>query len=239
MTTDIFIRSYHKDIPWLKYMLKSVYKNLTGYRKIVLCIPLRDKEAFVEFYDPQYGLTIVYSENYEDDYLGQQVSKLTAHLHTDADVIMYLDSDSIIKRKTDVSEFMKNGKPIIWKTKYTSVGDSGVWKPVTEKVMCRNVQYEYMRRFPFIFFRSSLIGLDDYVRRQHGCPVARYVMKQPYRHFSEFNALGAYCDIAESKRYEIIDTETVDMPESPINQYWSWGGITDQIKSEIEGVLND
>jgi hypothetical protein len=50
------------------------------------------------------------------------------------------------------------------------------------------------------------------------------------------NALGAFIDRFESDRYFITDTE-VWMPPSVARQFWSWGGITPEIKSEIEGML--
>lgn len=36
---SIFIRTYEKDINWLKHCLHSIHKNLMGWDEIVICIP--------------------------------------------------------------------------------------------------------------------------------------------------------------------------------------------------------
>jgi hypothetical protein len=42
MQTDIFIRTYGKDLEWLKYCLRSVAKYCSGFRQIVIVIPKKD-----------------------------------------------------------------------------------------------------------------------------------------------------------------------------------------------------
>jgi hypothetical protein len=41
---DIFYKSYAKDFEWLYYSLKSIKKYLTGYNKIIIIIPEKEKE---------------------------------------------------------------------------------------------------------------------------------------------------------------------------------------------------
>jgi hypothetical protein len=56
------------------------------------------------------------------------------------------------------------------------------------------------------------------------------------RDFSEFNALGAYIDRYENDQYYIADTD-VWIPDSVARQYWSWGGITTDIQTEINKFI--
>src|SRR5690348_1072398 len=157
MTVDIFIRTYKNDLEWLTYCLHSIHKHLRGFRKIIISIPKDQVHLLIP-----YNLTqeiIVTEEVFQDDYLGQQVSKIFAFEHTDADFILFMDSDCIVKHLCNVSDFFRNGKPILLKTKYDQVGDAICWKAITEKFLGYEVEYEYMRRLPVIYHTSSLIHL--------------------------------------------------------------------------------
>jgi len=181
-----------------------------------------------------YNLTqevIVTEEIYEDDYLGQQVSKIYSFEHTDADYILFMDSDCIVKHPCNVSDFFRNGKPILLKTKYDQVGDAICWKSITEKFVGFSVEYEYMRRLPVVYERNTLLGLDAINEN-----IRQYIISQPNRAFSEFNAIGAFIDKFQKHKYEIIDTDD-EVPYSPVRQFWSWGGITKEVKAEIESYL--
>lgn len=239
MTTDIFIRSYRGDAEWFKYSIQSIQKYVTGYRKIILCVPAQDGTIFDEIIRPYKNIELVFSAAYSDDYLGQQISKLSAHKYSDADCYLYLDSDCIIGRKISVNDFIVEGRPILWKTAYASFHREGAfsWQAITAKAIGKTPNFEYMRRFPFVFLRSTLIEFADYIKRTHGIHVDRYIQKQPYRQFSEFNAIGFYADLFDNRRYDVRDTEAGPMPDSPILQFWSWGGILPEIKAKIEEAL--
>jgi hypothetical protein len=144
---------------------------------------------------------------------------------------MFLDSDCIVKRPCNVSEFFEDGKPVLLKTAYDKVGDAICWKGITEKFLGEELQFEYMRRLPIIYHRSTL---ENFIEK---FPKAKeYILSQPNRAFSEFNAVGGYVELNESENYEIVDTDN-GFPEAPIRQFWSWGGITKEVKQEIESYL--
>ena len=89
MNVDIFIRTYEKDLEWLKYALKSIHLHVTGYRNIVITIPNASllSGCSVE--------KVIQVKDLKDGYLGQQLTKMTANLYTDADAIVFWDSDVI------------------------------------------------------------------------------------------------------------------------------------------------
>jgi glycosyltransferase involved in cell wall biosynthesis len=233
MTTDIFIRTYEKDLEWLKYCLRSIHKYATGYRDIIVCIPETQKKLL-----DNWNLTaekIVTCPVYKEDYLGQQVSKIEAYKYSNAECIVFIDSDCHFTRKTNLQEeIFENGKPILYKTRYERVGDAIVWKGITENTVGAEVAYEYMRRMPMVFMRRTLQDASLFIRLKHDKEVSEYVMSQPGRHFSEFNYLGAFADINENDLYVIKDTEKEGCGNDYIKQKWSWGGITGDIKKELE-----
>jgi glycosyltransferase involved in cell wall biosynthesis len=229
MTVDIFIRTYKNDLQWLAYCLSSIHKHLRGFRKIIISIPKDQTHHLIQFNLTQE--TVVTEELFEDDYLGQQISKIFAFEHSDADYIMFLDSDCVIKHTCNVQDFFSDGRPILLKTKYEKVGDAICWKEITEKFVGFKVDFEYMRRLPVVYHRNSLVGLVDMFPN-----IKKYILNCDHRSFSEFNAIGAYIENFESERYEIVDTDD-EIPYSPVRQFWSWGGITSEVKQEIEQYL--
>jgi hypothetical protein len=174
---------------------------------------------------------------YKEDYLGQQVSKLQAYKYTDAEAIVFVDSDCCFKSPVDLSvELFEGELPIVYKTVYEHVGDAICWKEITEKTVGANLKYEYMRRLPFVFLSKTLKSASLYINILHDCNISDYVMRQPGRHFSEFNYLGAYAELNEKENYRFKDTEKEGYGNDYLKQNWSWGSITPEIKAELEAV---
>jgi len=68
-----------------------------------------------------------------------------------------------------------------------------------------------------------------------------YIMSQPYREFSEFNCLGFYLYEYHRDKFEWFDTSKHPESEWPtltVDQCWSWGGLTDEIKAKWENILS-
>ena len=228
---SIFIRTYHKDLKWLNFCLESIHKNLKGWDEIVICIPT-GQESLLSHLTQE---TVVTCKIYKDDYLGQQISKLNAHEYCKGDYILYVDSDVVFKPGADVRDYFHDNKPVILKAKYDSVGGAICWKKPTEKLFKETIDYEFMRRAPQLFHFSTLEMINESFP-----DLENYVMSQPYRKFSEFNALGFYAEKMQPESYEIIDiTNGVPewLPENKSVQKWSWGGITEDIQKELEGYL--
>lgn len=229
MNIDIVIRTYSKDLKWLDYALRSIQKHVTGYRSIVVAIPdarpLRHLTAE----------TVVEVEDLKDGYLGQQYTKMKAYEHTDADIIIFWDSDVMACEPVDVSEWIKDGKPIIYKTSFSLTQTP--WQPITEKALGFPVEYEYMRRMPLSYRADTLRACVRHIEDEHGLTLKDYLNRQPHRAFSEFNAIGAYAEKFEPENYHFIDTETVDMPKNKVDQMWSWSGLNEQDLSKINEYL--
>lgn len=225
---SIFIRTYHKDINWLRYCLKSIDKNLTGWSEVVICIPT-GQAHLVNFTRHK----VVTCKLYKDDYLGQQISKIQAHRHCSGDYILFVDSDVLFFPGADVRDYFSDNKPVILKDRYENVGDAMCWKEPTEKLFCETVEYEYMRRAPQLFRKDTLelFGV-------HFPHIEQYIEGQPYREFSEFNALGFFAEKMQPDSYEIIDISQHAAPENKAIQFWSWGGLDKNLK-EVKRIVGE
>lgn len=228
--TDIFIRTYKGDIEWLKYCLRSIDKFATGINNILICIPESQKEYLAPF-----GLTrekVITCPDYENDYIGQQISKLKAFEHSEADRIIFIDSDCVSFTEWSPQSFAVDEKPVILMTDYSQVGDAIRWKHITASFIGFTPEYEYMRRMPLMYYRSTLENLWAAMNAEGDFEAKVLAANE----LSEFNLIGAFAHLNEPDKYEFIDTNTY-LPELRMKQFWSWGGITKDIHEEIENML--
>jgi len=79
--------------------------------------------------------------------------------------------------------------------------------------------------------------LRRWAHYQHrGVPLCDYIKNQPYREFSEFNAIGAYAYLFHKERFEWVNTEDGPMPEPCARQFRSYDGLG-IYKDEIGKIL--
>jgi hypothetical protein len=233
MTTDIFIRTYHKDIEWLNYALASIHKHVRGWRNIVITIPHGQSHLLSHLTAEQ----VIEVEDLEDGYIGQQLTKMEAWKYTDADCVLFWDSDVLAKEPIDIhAEYFKDGKPILYKTKYSSLPGCP-WQAITEKALGVSLGWEYMRRMPIIHRRAALRDTVEFIEDAQGVSLRTYLDAQPHKAFSEFNAIGAIVDLLHMGEYTIIDTESIDMPHNKVEQFWSWGQIGPKELDRIKRAL--
>jgi hypothetical protein len=225
---SVFIRTYHKDIEWLMYSLESIHKNLIGWDEIVICIPV-GQESYLASLSKE---RVVTCKIYKDDYLGQQISKLKAHEYCKGDYILFVDSDVIFYPGAHVRDYFQDNKPVILKQHYSLVGEAKCWKQPTEDLFKETVDYEYMRRAPQLFHRSTLEKFNE-----NFPDIENHIQGLSYRKFSEFNALGFFAERVQPDEYEFIDLAHNSTPENKSKQFWSWSGCTNEDRFEIRKII--
>lgn len=233
MTCDIFIRSHSADFEWLKYCLRSIQRFATGFRRTVVVVPTGQI--------PPTGTaeTVFYVERYGDDYLLQQSTKLHADAYADAEFILFTDSDTIFTRPISPPDMIEDLRRPKWLyTAYCSLGndESQLWKNVTAKAVREPVEHEFMRRHPFIVRRTMLVEFRQWMLREHGMTLERYIMSQPAHEFSEWNALGAWLWLHRRNEVEWINTADDSTPTF-VHQHYSWGGLSEAIQANMEAAL--
>lgn len=224
---SVYIRTYEGDLEWLRYCLASLHRNLTGWDEIVVCIP----ESQVDKLQPLItSERVVTCPTYTDDYIGQQVSKLQAHLHVRGEFILFVDSDLVFHPGAKVSDYFQDTKPVILKQSYTRLVEQypelnyRKWQDVVNLVFGNRPYFEYMQRSPMLFRTKTLVALD-----QAFPLLADLALRQPYRLFTEYNVLGYFAECQEPSEYVFLDLEHVAPPPNLATQHWSWGGITPEI----------
>ena len=248
---DIFIRTYPGDYEWLYWCIRSIDKFVTGFRRIWIVSP-KDKPEWMTprmHKELHSGTPIewkVMNDETEDGYLAQQITKLYADVITDyqADYILHVDSDIVFTRPATPGDFftlplgsldLREQKMIWYYTPHDQIQTP--WQPIMEKFMGFHQPYEFMRRLPMMVPRWLYPKLREFCHMRHGMVISDYIRMQPQRAFSEFNALGAYAYFNHPDSFAWINTTTAPMPGPAARQFFSWGGITTEVKTEIDTIL--
>lgn len=234
MTTDIIIKSYRGDFPWLPYCLRSIQKFATGFRDIVIIIPETDSldhltvERVVKVREPE-----------GDGYMAQQVVKLHADTYTDADFILHIDSDCLFTRPSTPEDFLVDGKADWWITPMANASENAraAWIGPMRKCVGLEPEFEYMRRNTMMVPRQAYGLFRDFIHEKHGVSTEHYVMNQNGRQFSEYNSLGFFLHTHHPDMVHWRNTED-GFPQPRERQFWSWGGLTPEVKAEINEILS-
>ncbi len=249
MTTDIFIKTYPHDYKWLEYCLRSIAKFATGFRQTVVVYDLNDgNELFDQIMKTPYAEsislvgvpapTVKHGDGMRGEgYLWQQVCKLYADEYTDADEILYIDCDTVFNRPVTPETFRTDAGIIKWMMTPYEKTDTP-WKKVIETFLGETVEFEFMRRFPFVVPRWLLAELRDCCAELHGISLQTYVMAQGT--FSEFNAMGAFAYECYRDDFHWINTEEVppsQWPEVTVSQAWSHRKLTAEEHAGYEEFL--
>ncbi len=228
MTCDIFIRSYEKDFEWLKYCLRSIQRFATGFRNVIVVVPNGQT--------PPVGPVekVFFVHEGCDGYMHQQLTKLHADCFSDAEVFLFMDSDTIFTRPITAGAAFE---PWLY-TPYASLNDPNTmtWMKVVQKAIGVLPEYEFMRRHPLSVQRWMLQGLREFFWQRHGMSLESYIIAQPGHEFSEWNVIGAWLWYFHRSKVQWQNTdEKLGVPF--VHQSYSWGGLNDDIRKNLEAAL--
>jgi hypothetical protein len=238
---DLLVRSYWKDLEWLGYCLASIRRYCRGFRQTIVVVPKSSvpwlRRSGLQDGAEERGIRFVFCRDYPDDYLGQQVTKLLADMFTDAAYICHVDSDCVFQRPITPGDLIEHGRPMVFTRAGRELGRHDPWRKPTERFLGWPVGKDFMQRPPFLYPRWLYEELRDHAMATHGVDVETYIKAQPVRGFSEYNTLGAFAWHRHRTRFAWIDITDAMATEPFCRWYWSWGGIDDAIRTEIEGIL--
>lgn len=234
MKVSIFIRSFEGDMPWLTYCLRSVHKFAMDFHEVVVAVPENTKV------DHLTKERVVFVKAGADDYVQQQVDKLHADLYCEGDAALNLDSDTILIGPVTPGDFMMNGEKPLWlmtpiEKVLSNDPNTHAWKRAMTKFSGVDPQWEYMRRIGQMIPRWAYGCFREFCLRTHGKTFEQWAVEQN-RECSEFNLIGQFLHLNFPNFIHFHDT-TYSLPEAVVKQYWSRGGLTDEIRAEMEEIL--
>lgn len=223
---SLFIRSYPGDFEWLRYSIRSMRKNMTGVTEKVLVTPKCTLPLDISsFFDKVFQV-----KEAKHGYIAQQVDKIQAHKYVTNPYILYSDSDCIYYQPYDATQMIVDGKVNLYYTPYDTLdGNVLNWRDITYKIMGIKPTLEYMRCFPIMHLKEVSMEVDM------SSKLHKYIAALQDNALSEFNCLGLQAHVYHSSQYNLINTLD-EFPKMQAKQYWSWGGITDDIRKELETI---
>lgn len=224
MNCAIFIRSYRSDREWLSFCLRSLKKFAHGFTEVIIALPTGDEPHFDAF--DTHGGRIVWETDPPEvhGYLAQQIAKLYADTHTDADYILFADSDCFSTYKFRPDDWCWKGKPFQLIRHWSEVGHAICWKEPTSLALGVEPIFEHMAALPIIHDRRLFPLLRAHVEKLHQKSMRDYVSS--VQSFSEFNVMGSFALRYLPHLYEWrIADPPVDGYPRPFVQGWSHGGV--------------
>lgn len=217
MKLSVFVRTYRNDFDWLPYCLERIRKHIK-YHEIVICTP---HDILLKRRMDVSDCKVVYVKEYTSGYLAQQSDKLNAWQWCEGDVIMYVDSDTMFYKDVCVEDFIVDGRINLLRTPYNQIHTH--WQEIVAKAIGFKSEWEYMRRFPLLYWKETLININNNYPKIH-----QYINQQRKRLFSEFNFIGQFIERNEHHRYNLLDTNEGVPPEvckqfRCWNQGWEFG----------------
>ena len=190
-TVDLFTVCYPRDYPWLPYLWDSIYKHVSGLRRVVLVLERQDPvpPRLPDFVDVAVRRCRNYRGTDIEGYWGQSIECLRAHQYTDADLIWYHEADWMFVRDMDLQRDRDYSarRPLVLYNDWNKVGIARRWRQPTSKILePLAVPAETMRRPPFFFPRWFIRDLWQQFGRKRLFDLVRAGLP-----ISQFNVMGA------------------------------------------------
>lgn len=164
LTIDVVIKSYPQDYDFLVYAFRSL-ERVRGYRNVVLIL----EEQYPEPSELPSNAIVSRSRRYVGtDYPsdhGAVIERLRAWDHSDADVLIFSDSDCCWSRDVDLQTepTINAEKPIVlWRT-WEEAGGAAFLEAPAARTLGYEPKVETMCRYPFCVPRDVLKACWDFL----------------------------------------------------------------------------
>jgi hypothetical protein len=260
MSVTIVYVTYEADLPWIYYSLQSVHIFARDISDILIychdaCI--NTLSQLITTITCRYPIRILPVHYDYHGYIKQMVVKCMSYKDVECKYILFLDSDTILKRPFTIQNRIDEEGRICWhvlrrtQSNFKNEAFTTWEKAVAATTKTKMGSYYMWNGFPFLLTRASLDCAEQKFRELHGVSYDMYMItkclgagiKSTDRilHkfstlatiFEEFEYMGWFCE-----RYTTdYSWHTTEPDRTFLHQYWSHGGLTDTIRAEIEAIL--
>lgn len=251
----ILIVTYEKDLPWLHYCLRSIQKFAKGFQGVTVAFPRHSEEAFrktTEGFDVEL---FPYNETNGKGFLQHEAMMGKADLICpQTSYVLHMDSDCVFTIPTVSEHYFTAGLPQYLYRSYESlseedplrpgtnvISDCIQWQAPTEAQLGFKVGHAYtMCRHPTVFPSRFYKMYRDHIERVHGKRFTAYFMEGRNafpQDRMDFTAMGAFAFYRMKTSFRWIDICREPYPKDRMKAFWSHGGVTPEIKRELESLL--
>ena len=227
----IFCVSWPGDYRWLKYMLRSVDRFVTGAIDVVVVLEEDDAlpvEALAELPSAHVCRCQRYRGTDYGGRGGQQIEKYRAFSYTDADRVVFVDSDTVFCRPTNLQTdpAINLQRPLVLHVPWDEIqpvwftrdngerfsGDPKMWRQPTEEVLGFASPSATMVRPPFCFPGWFLRELWEHVGGE-----ARL---RGWQHPVEFDSMGTFAMVRHLDAFTVVHANSPEAPAACVRQFW-------------------
>lgn len=253
--TEVLIISCARDFDWLVLALKCASKYLHGFQGITVAHPNQEAERFRPLLD-QFAIRLHgYNEVPGKGHIQHMAVMASADLFLPAGTryVLTTDSDGMMHTPSTPEHFAWDDKPhwIIrsWDSLITEDPRNPGSKVISDNMQWRGPTAAQLGFDPPVFsmcMNIQLMPLDllasyrNHIESVQGKNFHQYMIEgrnefPPNR--MDFTALGAFFYQFHRARFRWFDVSNPPYPKDRKKAYWSWGGITPEIRAEIEDFL--
>lgn len=253
--TEVLIISYSKDFQWLVMALRCAFKHLSGFQGITVAHPNHEATLFKTLLD-QFDVRLHgYDELPCKGHITHMAMMASADTFLPAGTKYFLttDSDGMFHTPSMPEHFAWNDKPYwivrSWDSLITEDPTNPGSKVISDNMQWRGPTHAQLGFDPPVFsmcMNVQLMPLDvlasyrQHVESIHRKPFMSYMVEgrnefPPDR--MDFTALGAFFYKYHHDRFHWFDVSHPPYPKDRKKAFWSHGGITPDVREEIEGFL--
>lgn len=255
MSYTIVYKTYQNDLEWFDFSIKSLQKYVLPFNLIEKVLIYSHDVCFEKVLNITHIIKNTHVQvlpvHYDyHGYIKQMTVKAQAYFDVKSEYIVYIDSDCIFTKRCDLSQLLNtDGKP------YWHMTDEAeaipIWREVVENMTQNEMKYYYMyNSFPFVIKTSTLKIANDHFIKVHKKTYEEYVKERIANNgisvndnivnnffklskvFTEFEYIG-YIAHNFTNDYEFLLNQR---NKEEVKQFWSHGGITDEIKKELNDL---
>ena len=248
----ILIVTHAKDLPWLRYAMMLIEHHLTGFSGVTVAVPEHELHQFIGL---GKASVVPYPEVRGKGMLQHMAKMAEADELVPAGTafVMHMDADCMFHTSSTPEDFFTDGKPDYLFRPYHSlisvdplnpgskvISDCYQWKTHTEQQLGFRCPDYTMTRHPTVFPIEFYKHYRDFLSFVHRQPYTDFFLSGRNEHPQDrmdFTAMGAWAKRYIGDRFNWIDVSAGSYPADRLKAYWSHGGITPEIRHEIEGFL--
>jgi FkbM family methyltransferase len=255
MRCDVVIKTWYNDLCWISYALRFLERNWTEPDSNIIVLADANCQDVIRTWGFSSRVRYFYCDPWPDGNQFQGYLTLLCDHFSDADLFAIFDSDTMLLEPMKAADRMSDGKPIIWYKPYSDDAASPVraaarqmWGPIMERWLGVKPQADYMLRFPFLYWASSLRAVRRLITAKTGQGLLESLYSavpyspanfssHPFK-FCEHNVISFYCALYEPDRYSLCDASTAPRREI-IRHYHSWTNWSRETQAQLDGLLSE
>ena len=261
MSFTIVYKTFGNDLKWLYYSLLSVNKYVEGVDEIIIYYHNECHDEFTKLINsvalkiPYRTIQVGYDYH---GYLKQMVTKLMCFQDVKTKYVVYVDSDAIFNKKYNPQDLIINDK-VLWHILHKDdsnkhMDDWHVWEKSVQNMTHQPMVYYYMANwFPFVLKTNTIKDAYDKFIEIHHKNYDEFCKDELEKYkiyagtsitgnfqvlstiFEEFEYLGWF---SRNFTDDYLFIENNNKSRTPyVTQFWSHGGITEDIKKQIIKIL--